>query len=64
MALQIYDMVTDDYRPVTQADIDELTAFRRAYARIRTAMTEAHAELVDAVKTAKQSVATDPAVGA
>lgn len=35
MALRYYDVTTDAYRDMTQADADELMAIRTAYGRIQ-----------------------------
>ena len=51
--LTIYDMATDDFRPVTQADIDELVAFRAAYGQLRTRIAEVHGQLVGVVTKAQ-----------
>jgi hypothetical protein len=54
---QIYDIHTDEYRPITQADVDELLAFRKAYSAMRTAFNDVHNDLLDTIKEAKQRIA-------
>ena len=44
--LLIYDVNTDNFRPVTQGDIDQLSAVASAYAKVRAEMNAAHDALV------------------
>lgn len=43
--LRIYDIVLDNWRDATQADIDKLGAVARAYGQLRAAVETVHAEL-------------------
>lgn len=56
MGLRMYDVSIDDYRDVTQVDIDKYQAVANAYGRLRIAVDTIHAELqAESVKIASRA---------
>lgn len=51
MALRYYDVTTDAYRDMTQADADELMAIRTAYGRIQARFSEDRGMLLEELRT-------------
>ena len=54
MALRLYDVNADEYREVTQADVDALTAVQQAYGKLRTAVAQTQEELLIEIARIKQ----------
>lgn len=54
MPLKIYDVHNDEMREATQADIDALMAVQQAYGKLRTAVAQAHTELVIKIEEIKR----------
>jgi hypothetical protein len=49
MALRLYDVHKDEFRDVTQADVDALKAVEQAYGKLRSAVARTHEELLNEV---------------
>lgn len=49
----IYDIASDERRPVTQADVDALVEVERAYGELRTHVAATHERLVEKVRTVR-----------
>lgn len=61
-APRFYDIGNDEFRPVTKADLDMLSATANAYGKLRTAMQTVHEELMAEVKAIQsQQHRTGPA---
>lgn len=58
--LRVYDVNTDEYRPVTQLDLDMFQATVQAYGKLRAATASTHAQLmrdIDDIKSRAQPAA-------
>lgn len=47
--LRIYDISLDEYRDVTQEDVDRMVAVVQAYGAIRKAVSDAHSQAMFAI---------------